>query len=98
MYICFDCGHVFEDPHEIVDDSPEYGRTVEKLCPKCESGFFERADRCPDCGKWKGVLDKLCEDCIEELRGRFRMFREQLTAAQEDMLEFLLDGNSVKDI
>lgn len=98
MYICCDCGHVFDDPKRIVDDSPEYGRFVESLCPKCESGNYEVADWCPDCDKWKPKSDKLCEACREELLDRFRTFRETLTAAQEEELDNLLDGNSITDI
>lgn len=98
MYICLDCGHVFEDPCKMVDWSPEYGKTVEELCPKCEDGNFLGADRCPDCGRWMPKGDKLCEICREDLRDRFRTFRETLTAAQEDELDEMLDGESIKDV
>lgn len=99
MYICCDCGYVFEEPKRILDDSPEYGWMVEALCPKCEGGDFHEADRCPDCGRWwKLQEDNLCEVCREELRDRFRTFRDTLTAAQEEELDNMLDGNSIADI
>jgi len=98
MYICLDCGHVFEEPHKIVDNSSEYGRTEERLCPNCEGSFMLTADRCPDCDRWKPKLDNLCERCRDELRKKFRAFREMLTAAQEDVLDEMLDGESIKDI
>lgn len=71
MYICEECGHIFEDPERYEDHHP-YGDTyaVERwsLCPKCGQTGYEEAYECTYCGKWTSYLDDgLCYECYEEL-------------------------------
>lgn len=74
LYICNDCGAVFENPKKICGhgtytrhdwDSPD-----EYVCPACGSDYFSQASRCEEC---KDVYADdyltygLCECCIKEL-------------------------------
>lgn len=71
-YYCHDCGSIFEEPVEIVEDpSPRGvglppGVIVTEVCPVCGSGWFNEAERCPSCGDWHKPntgLSALCPDC-----------------------------------
>ena len=53
MYICLDCGNIFENPRKYVEkhglDSPPYEELVG--CPLC-SGAYAETFKCDGCGKW----------------------------------------------
>lgn len=76
MFICMDCGHVFEEPrveHERMADfwgAPaweEFG-----VCPNCGSVEYDTAEQCERCGEWVPETTdfgnvKLCDFCLEDL-------------------------------
>lgn len=74
MYICLECGKLFEFPQNIVErhglDFPPYER--KEGCPFC-GGAFCVTFRCAMCHSWitgsyvqiKGG-DKICSDCYTE--------------------------------
>lgn len=82
MYICCDCGHVFETPKHCSEDrtpggSFEGGSFIEHWegCPLCE-GAFEEAVECDGCGEFTysssltSTKDgEYCESCMEEMDG-----------------------------
>lgn len=71
MYVCVDCGAVFEESVHYVEthclDTPPYEEY--DGCPKC-GGYYTEAFLCDCCGEWidgpyvKTVNDyRYCEDC-----------------------------------
>jgi RecJ-like exonuclease len=71
MYICLDCGEVFEKP-KIIEEHHPYGMTyaVEEwaVCPHCGDAGIEKAKRCSCCGEYFAELeDGLCEECNKEV-------------------------------
>ena len=71
MYICEDCGEVFEDAKTIEEHHP-YGMTYATelwaVCPHCESTNFDEAKQCERCGELVAELhDGLCDICYSDL-------------------------------
>jgi hypothetical protein len=72
MYICNDCGEVFEEFKEVCEAHPYgMGSAYETwcVCPYCESNDFDEAEECECCGEAfpkKSLTDGLCEECYEE--------------------------------
>ena len=81
MFLCLDCGALFEEPGMCIEthglDCPPY--ETWNGCPNC-SGAYVETSQCSQCGEWitgdyaeldDGTL--ICEECyqvknIEELR------------------------------
>lgn len=76
MYICKECGEVFEDYaeqreiHDELDGAPYESFAV---CPYCGESSFETADECDECGEFFpanvgyicGDRSRLCSiDCV----------------------------------
>lgn len=63
MYICDECGNVFEN---YIEEKTDYGQTI-SVSPCC-SETFEESITCEECGKdiAKGNYNKLCENCENE--------------------------------
>ena len=73
MYICFDCGELFEEPKHYVEthglDYPPY--ETWKGCPVC-GGAYDDAMECSICGNYitgdyiedDGVF--VCDNCYED--------------------------------
>lgn len=55
MYICDECGAVFEEPVRKREYSEEYGDSTAYYCPYCESEEYT-ADECPACHSLKIVM------------------------------------------
>ena len=78
IYICNDCGYIFENPKICRDYYDFWGRreSIEgSECPRCDSGDFGEAARCTSCGKYVPESDLyfscdgktlVCEDCLKE--------------------------------
>lgn len=65
MWICNDCGAVFENPREYYEHDTGYH---EIDCPHCGSGDIDEAKRCSGCDEWvneKNLVNGLCPACIE---------------------------------
>ena len=70
MYICLDCGHIFDEPKEWVETHGfDYGPYEEwSGCPRC-GGAYEKAVECDICGEYyrkSELTDGLCDNCYEE--------------------------------
>ena len=71
MYICNDCGAVFEECKVEYEFHP-YGSGTAKeewwYCPNCDSADFEEAKECKRCGEYfVSLTDGLCDLCYEEV-------------------------------
>lgn len=73
MYICKDCGCVFDEAYSYEERHP-YGDTYASeyfsCCPAC-GGDYDEAVRCADCGEWvseEELHSELCEECFLERR------------------------------
>ena len=75
MWICLDCGRVFENPRRYVDshglDTPPYEEW--EGCPSC-GGAYAEAYECDGCGEWitgeyiKTKNDeRFCENCYTQM-------------------------------
>lgn len=65
MYICDDCGNVFEN---YIEDVTDYGQTI--IVSPCCLETFEEAEACERCEKYipkENINSKLCSACEEEL-------------------------------
>ena len=76
MFICRDCGEIFDD-FKIVKDPRPYGeQTVYEefgVCPHCESDACEEAQPCTRCGEYFAedeLEEGLCDYCHGELYGK----------------------------
>lgn len=74
MYICTDCGHIFEDGEEAIrEEKHPYGDTTASeyfsVCPVC-GGDFETAQTCKKCGgaflEGELIGGYYCEECLQE--------------------------------
>lgn len=74
MYVCLECGRLFEEPKRYIEthglDSPPY--EASKGCPDCGGAYVETAE-CDMCGEWiTGDYIELsdgkvvCENCYME--------------------------------
>lgn len=81
MYICTECGHVFEEGEERVESdclgechgSPSYEKY--RVCPEC-GGDYDEAVRCEECGHYapKSELESgLCPDCVKKAEKHLRV-------------------------
>lgn len=66
MYICLDCGELFEEPCKYVEthglDSPPYEKYMG--CPHCGGAYVETI-QCDICGEWiSGEYVKLDNDMV----------------------------------
>lgn len=74
MYLCLDCGYMFEDP-KTYKESHGLEPPCDKRegCPYC-SGAFVKTFKCSECDEWitgsyvklKGG-EKICDGCYVEL-------------------------------
>ena len=98
MYICLECGHVFDEPTTWSESRP-YGEGYAyegfSGCPCCQGGY-EEAFECEFCGEYfsKDDLDNgCCEKCKEDVKQRIAkaIFNEftynEYEALPEDYLE-----------
>jgi hypothetical protein len=79
MYICKDCGDVFEHPEvtrekDYVGEGGHYGAiySCDESCPCCGSENFVEACECANCGEWfpGKYEDFCCEACADEYFAR----------------------------
>jgi hypothetical protein len=72
MFICLDCGEIFEEPGTFSQRHPYgegYATETLACCPYCGSSFAE-AEQCTVCGEWfekYDITDGLCDECVKEL-------------------------------
>lgn len=73
MYICVECGQVFEEPDVFYEHHPYgmgYAEERWRVCPRCGEAGFVKAKMCDCCGEYVAELtDGLCDACYEEEEG-----------------------------
>ena len=73
MYICRDCGELFEHPVTHYDDPSPYGVSLPSgsyeyyECPECGSDDITEAEECPCCGNHYDGQKVLCDNCMASL-------------------------------
>lgn len=96
MWICDDCGAVFEEPgsyreiHTELDDMPV---EMVSCCPECGGGFWTEAKMCPRCEEYYSVDDliggKLCKGCLDEIiKMNSDVVRKYIDADRDAFAEF----------
>ena len=100
MFICEECGEVFEDPavlntRESVDGF--YTESSAMVCPYCENAYIYEANKC-ECGNWKPKRFSLCKDCEKEVKEKLQEMWEDFSENQKCFFNSLLEGNSIYDI
>lgn len=73
MFICNNCGEVFETPDTYEEHHPYgMGTAAERwaVCPHCEDTDFVEAKQCERCGELVAELqDGLCDVCYGDVYG-----------------------------
>lgn len=71
MFICNECGYVFDEPATFSEHHPYGSGTATETfacCPSCK-GPFDEAVKCSSCGEYfaeEDLEDGMCADCIKE--------------------------------
>lgn len=99
MFICTDCGTVFEYPAKIIEVHRELDCSAKEVfshCPACLSDQFEEAEICAMCG---GGFEKytdefgMCGDCKRRTEEQFLYFlRNEFNERQREYLADWWDG------
>lgn len=97
MYICDECGAVFEEPVRKREYSEEYGDSTAYYCAYCESEEYT-ADECPSCHGAKNAQDPVCRKCKLRVKGLLRLFVSDFNRAEREYLADLLDGATLDNI
>ena len=74
MFICENCGYVFED-HKVIKERHPYGMSYATeewyVCPHCNDSNTVEAQECERCGEYVAKLeDGLCDVCYEDMYGK----------------------------
>lgn len=100
MYICKDCGVLFEAPDEIPEFHPAGDGFVREnfgYCPNCGSSHFETAYPCQRCGVLVADSDylfHLCKTCEDETLSGLQEYLDGLDDNQLDYLNWRYDGET----
>jgi DNA-directed RNA polymerase subunit RPC12/RpoP len=99
IYICLDCGRVFNKPreaHEAHDELPERPYETFAECPGCGGEDIERAETCAECDAYIGESQaryNLCPMCESSAEARFKqILSEQFTKNELEYLNNQYDG------
>ena len=69
MFICKDCGSLFENPDHMEENVGEYCgqpafQTID-ICPNCHCDEIDEARMCEICGEWISEDDMECDVCYD---------------------------------
>ena len=71
MFICNNCGNVFDEPSSYSESHPYgmgYASETICVCPYCRDTDFTEAEECSRCGEIVAeTRDGLCDMCYEEM-------------------------------
>lgn len=91
MFVCRDCGAIFEYPKVTRDDPSPPGVALPSgyytyhECPEC-GGDFDEAETCASCGEYfDGRTGALCADCRDYLARQLLNIRDTLDITDDDL-------------
>ena len=99
MYICLDCGRIFdEDEADVIRDDPSpagvslpSGYYEYPCCPDCGSDYLGETEKCMLCGEYVGEDDMIggfCKDCAADVLGRMSIIlNKEFTATEVEWLK-----------
>jgi DNA-directed RNA polymerase subunit RPC12/RpoP len=98
VYVCENCGEIFDAPY--VEDlySEEYGDGSICRCPECGAEEFEKADVCAECGKVIPLDAVVCGECREYAWEQLEQFASQFSREMLGVLDDLLDKHRLTEI
>jgi rubrerythrin len=75
MYICNNCGEVFDTPETYEEHHPYgtgYASEKWSVCPNCGEPDYDEAKQCERCGEFVAELDGdgLCDVCYGDMHGK----------------------------
>jgi len=86
MFICENCGAVFEEPIKGYEEEKD-------SCPNCGDWGFKEAKKCIACGE--PSLDELCEDCVNLIKQAFNglidLYAKDLNVSRS-IIEDIVEG------
>ena len=68
MFVCLECGEMFEEPLILYDNLGEFWGAPAQ---DCKSDQIDEADKCDICGEYIQA-GYICEDCAEDIQTRVR--------------------------
>jgi methionyl-tRNA synthetase len=90
MFICDDCGAVFEVPHGQMQPHGERYN----VCPACGGGFSE-AKQCPVCGEYHSPEEQrfeVCDTCMKSKMTKDRVIAyAKDRGCEQDLYEWFFD-------
>ena len=99
MYICLECGSVFDEPYVIYETHTELDEQPKEtfyVCPHCKEPAYEETENCILCDKYIGKSQAqfhLCPDCEMEAEKRFKkILAENFTKDEIKYLNNQYDG------
>lgn len=94
MYICKECGNVFDTPID-VPTGVSYGNTYEYWlgCPQCKESHFEEAHRCVWCDEWhtdEELYGGYCKECLLKFADVATILKWENCTSQHAINDFLM--------
>lgn len=97
MYMCWQCGKIFDEPAVEYDDPSPDGVSLTpgayKIyhCPRCGSEHIEETKECPMCGFDHISSNVLCADCQHQFKEDLEELRTRLGLNEEDFEQAICD-------
>lgn len=94
MFICLECGAVFEEPKTVYEKF-EYSYMTIRECPGCQSQAFETATTCDLCGAYisrEQAEYGMCAQCEMDTDADFKKLLSRYHERQLEYLNAQYDG------
>ena len=96
MYICADCGRLFDEPSRYPEPRPVDPYEEYTGCPTCGSGFYDDAEKCQWCNEYRLkeqlYAGTLCGNCVNWIRRtRPTLVTEYIDEDRQAFAEFLIE-------
>lgn len=94
MYICENCGEIFDEPLYVEErpcsDFPE--TETWSYCPNCRDDDYEEAVKCKICGKYfpRYHCDEFCKECQVKVKKAFNaLIEENFSEAEIELINMM---------
>ena len=97
MYVCDECGEVFDSPVIEHDDPSPPGVGLPSgaykyyYCPNCGSDHIKDGEECKACGEWHITGRALCGACADDLADSLDRLRRGMGLTQDDFEQAIAD-------